>query len=267
MTSIHARRCFAAAVAAATLGAGLGAQTATQKPFQPSVGQAGKDVVWVPTPSATVNKMLDLARISPADVVLDLGSGDGITVITAARRGARGMGVEFNPDMVALSRKNAEAAGVAARATFTEGDLFKADLAPATVITLFLLPSINMKLRPQLLDLKPGTRVVSNTFTMEDWEADETATVTDGCTSWCTALLWIVPAKVAGTWQMPGGPLTLTQTFQKVSGTLGAQAVTGQLHGAEITLKAGSVTYTGTVSGTTISGRMSPGGAWSATKR
>ena len=151
------------------------AQAATgQKPFEPQVGQAGKDVVWVPTPQALVDKMLDMAKVTKTDVVYDLGSGDGRTVITAAKRGATAMGIEYNPEMVDLSKKNAEAAGVTGRATFVKADLFETDLSKANVITMFLLPSINMKLRPKILDLKPGTRIVSNTFTMEDWQADET---------------------------------------------------------------------------------------------
>src|SRR5207237_6299653 len=172
--------------------------------FEPQVGQAGKDVVWVPTPQELVNKMLDLAKVTPQDYLIDLGSGDGRTVITAAKRGVRALGIEYNPDMVTLSKANAQRAGVAGRATFMKADLFETDLSKATVITMFLLPGINLKLRPKLLALKPGTRVVSNTFTMGDWEADETATVGEGCDgSWCTALLWIVPARVAGTWKVP----------------------------------------------------------------
>ena len=227
--------------------------TTDQKPFEPQVGQAGKDVVWVPTPQAVVDKMLDMAKVTKTDVVYDLGSGDGRTVITAAKRGARAMGIEYNPDMVELSQKNAAAAGVADRATFVKADLFETDFSKADVITMFLLPSINMKLRPKILDMKPGTRIASNTFTMEDWQADETATVTDGCSSsWCTALFWVVPAKVAGTWNTPNGALTLTQNFQMLSGTLGNQAIQGRLHGNEITFTAGNTKYAGTVDGNTI---------------
>jgi SAM-dependent methyltransferase len=179
---------------------------------------------------------------------MDLGSGDGRTVITAAKRGARSTGVEFNPDMVALSKRAAEKEGVTARATFIEGDLFKADISKANVITLFLLPSINMQLRPNLLNLKPGTRIVSNTFTMEDWEADETQSVTDNCSSWCTALLWIVPAKVQGTWKTAQGNLTLTQEFQKLSGTLNGTAISGgRVNGEQVTFTAGGTTYGGRV--------------------
>jgi len=155
--------------------------------FEPSVGQEGKDVVWVPTPQALVDKMLDMAKLTPQDFLMDLGSGDGRTVITAAKRGSRATGIEYNPDMVELSKKNAAAAGVTDKATFMKADLFETDLSKAQVITMFLLPTINMKLRPKLLDLKPGTRIVSNTFTMEDWAADDTKSIGGECTSWHVA--------------------------------------------------------------------------------
>ena len=237
----------------------------TQKPYEPQVGQGGKDVVWVPTPQALVDKMLDIAKLTPQDFLMDLGSGDGRTVITAAKRGSRALGIEYNPDMVELSKKNAAAAGVADKASFAKADLFETDFSKAQVITMFLLPSINIKLRPKILDLKPGTRIVSNSFNMEDWEADQTETITGDCTSWCTALLWIVPAKVEGSWQLGQGELKLSQQFQNVTGTLGTQAISeGKLRGDEITFKAGTTTYTGRVSGNTIKG-TSPNG-WSATK-
>jgi precorrin-6B methylase 2 len=242
------------------------AQTTGQKPFEPQVGQAGKDVVWVPTPQAVVDQMLDMAKVTKTDFVMDLGSGDGRTVITAAKRGARAMGIEYNPDMVDLSVRNAKEAGVAERATFVKADLFETDLSKADVITMFLLPSINTKLRPKILDLKPGTRIVSNTFTMEDWQADETTTVTDGCSSsWCTALFWVVPAKVAGTWNTPNGALVLTQNFQMISGTLGNQAIQGRLRGNEITFTAGTTKYSGTVDGNTI--RIASPSAFTANKK
>jgi precorrin-6B methylase 2 len=238
------------------------------KPFEPQVGQAGKDVVWVPTSQSLVDKMLEIAKVTPQDYLIDLGSGDGRTVITAARRGTRAHGIEYNPDMVDLSKHNAETAGVTAKATFEKADLFTSDFSKATVITMFLLPSINMKLRPTLLDLKPGTRIVSNTFTMEDWQADETATVTQDCTSYCTALLWIVPAKVAGTWKVGQNTLTLTQQFQMVSGTLGSSSLTdARVKGDEISFTAGSAHYTGRVEGTTMRGTMGSGGSWTATKQ
>jgi hypothetical protein len=237
------------------------------KPFEPQVGQAGKDVVWVPTPQALVDKMLDMAKVTPQDFVMDLGSGDGRTVITAAKRGARAQGVEYNPDMVNLARKNAATAGVTDKATFVQADLFATDFSKAQVITMFLLPSINMKLRPTILNMTPGTRIVSNSFTMEDWQADQVETIPD-CTSWCTAHLWIVPAKVGGTWQLQQGTLTLQQTFQNVTGTLGSTAISdGKLRGDELTFKAGNATYTGRVQGNTIRGTVSGGGAFTATKK
>jgi hypothetical protein len=247
------------------------AQTqAPPKPYEPSVGQAGKDVVWVPTSAMLVEKMLDIAKVTSEDHVIDLGSGDGRTVIAAAKRGARAHGIEFNPDMVELSKRNAASAGVAARATFAKADIFESDFSQATVITMFLLPQINLKLRPKLLDLKPGTRIVSNSFTMEEWEADEKATVADEeCSSWCTALLWIVPSKVAGTWTLSQGPtLTLTQQFQMLSGTLGKTLIsTARLRGNDITFKAGTATYTGRVNGNTMDGTVAGGGTWRATRR
>src|SRR5262250_3520007 len=140
-------------------------QAKAAQEFQPQVGQEGKDVIWVPTPQALVNKMLDMGKVTAKDYVIDLGSGDGRTVITAAKRGARAMGIEYNPDMVELAKRNAAKEGVSSRATFVKADLFETDVSKATVITLFLLPDINLRLRPRILDLKPGTRVVSNTFT------------------------------------------------------------------------------------------------------
>ncbi len=242
--------------------------TETQKSFEPEVGQSGKDVVWVPTPQALVDKMLDMAEVTPDDFVIDLGSGDGRTVITAARRGSRAMGIEYNPDMVELSKQNAREAGVSDKATFIKADLFETDFSKAQVITMFLLPAINLKLRPKILDLKPGTRIVSNSFTMEDWEADETETINEDCTSWCTALLWIVPAKVEGSWSTPQGTLQLKQEFQNVHGTLGDRIVSsGKLRGEEITFKVGDATYTGRVNGTTMVGTITGGGrTWTATR-
>jgi hypothetical protein len=237
-----------------------------QKPFEPQSGQAGKDVVWVPTPQALVDRMLDMAKITPQDFHMDLGSGDGRTVITAAKRGARSMGVEYNPDMVALSQRNAKEAGVSDRATFVQADLFETDFSKANVVTLFLLPSINMRLRPTILNMRPGTRIVANTFTMEDWQADETSVIGGDCVSWCTALLWIVPAKVEGTWKMPQGELTLKQQFQNFSGTLGGAPIAdGKLRGEEITFTAGGQKYTGKVNGNTITG-TSGAGTFTATK-
>jgi len=224
--------------------------------YEPSVGQEGKDVVWVPTPQALVDKMLDMARVTPRDFVIDLGSGDGRTVITAAKRGARALGIEYNADMVALSQKNAEKEGLSGRATFKKADLFETDFSKATVITMFLLPEINLKLRPKILGLKPGTRVVSNTFTMDKWQADETAELGEaaGCTaSWCTALLWIVPADVAGAYSTAQGELVLKQEFQMLSGTLRTEgktfAVAGRVRGEAVSFRAGGREYRGRVNG------------------
>ena len=230
--------------------------TSTSPNYEPTVGQEGKDVVWVPTPQALVDKMLDMAKLTPNDFVMDLGSGDGRTVITAAKRGARAVGVEYNPQMVELSKRNAQKEGVADRASFMKADLFETDFSKATVITMFLLPDINLKLRPKLLQLKPGTRVVSNSFTMGDWQADETAEVSSsqGCTnSWCTALLWIIPARVAGTHKTPQGEVTFKQQYQMLSGTLRTAQRTvpleGRVRGEEITFKAGGREYRGRMNG------------------
>jgi precorrin-6B methylase 2 len=226
--------------------------------YEPSVGQEGKDVVWVPTSQALVDKMLDMARVTPRDFVMDLGSGDGRTVITAAKRGASALGIEYNPDMVVLSRKNAQMQGVTARATFMKADLFATDLSRATVITMFLLPDINLKLRPKILGLKPGTRVVSNTFTMAEWKADETAALGEetGCSSWCTALLWIVPADVAGAYSTTQGELVLKQEFQMLSGTLRTEgktlALKGKVRGEEVSFRAGGREYRGRLNGGTL---------------
>jgi precorrin-6B methylase 2 len=245
----------------------LYAQTA-HKPYEPQVGQPGKDVVWVPTSATLVEKMLDLAKVTQQDYVIDLGSGDGRTVIAAAKRGAHALGIEFNPDLVALSKRNAAKAGAGERVAFVREDFFQTDLSRATVITMFLLPDINLKLRPKLLDLRPGTRVVSNSFTMEEWQADETATVQGDCESWCTALLWIVPARVGGTWHLPAGRLTITQKFQIITGTLGTAPLSdGRLRGNDITFTTGKVRYTGRVRGSTIQGTTSDGGRWTATRQ
>jgi len=242
--------------------------------FQPEVGQEGKDVVWVPTPQALVEKMLALAKITPADFLIDLGSGDGRTVITAAKRGIHALGIEYNPDMVGLSRQNAEKEGVSDMAKFTEADLFESDFSKATVITMFLLPDINMRLRPALLDLKPGTRIVSNTFTMQDWLSDDTAMISAKDTRWNTAFLWIVPAKVEGSWKLAEGELILIQKFQIISGTLktGKKSVDiseGKLRGNEITFSADSDVYTGKVDSSKMEGMVSSRGnnnKWSATR-
>ncbi|HEY6821223.1 MAG TPA: class I SAM-dependent methyltransferase [Burkholderiales bacterium] len=242
-------------IVVALIAAPAWAQTAPST-FQPEVGQAGKDVVWVPTPQVLVDKMLDMAKLTPKDFLMDLGSGDGRTVITAAKRGARAVGIEYNPDMVELSRRNALQAGVGDKAAFMKADLFETDLSKATVITMFLLPDINLKLRPKLLALKPGTRIVSNSFTMGEWKADESAHLgaNEGCVeSWCTALLWIIPAQVAGTWKVAPGELTLTQDFQMLSGTLKTPErivpVEGKVTGDQVIVTAAGKVYQGRMHG------------------
>ena len=249
------------------------AQPAAKPAFEPTVGQEGKDVVWVPTPQALVDRMLDMAKVTPKDYVMDLGSGDGRTVITAAKRGARATGIEYNPEMVELSKRNAEKEGVGTKVEFRKADLFETDFSQATVITMFLLPDINLRLRPKILDMKPGTRVVSNTFTMGEWEADETSTVSEASGYYRTALLWIVPAKVEGTWKSAQGEITFKQNFQNVGGAVkngsGTAALSGKLRGDQIQFSAGGSEYSGRVNGRTIEGTMKAGGKtseWKATK-
>ena len=246
-----------ASVAAMTGVAGAQQPQPPARPFVPEVGQAGKDVVWVPTPPELVEKMLDLAGVTAQDYVIDLGSGDGRNVIAAAKRGADALGVEYNPDMVELSRRSAAAAGVAEKARFVQGDMYQADISKASVMALFLLPSNMLQLRSKFLGLRPGTRIVSNTFGIQDWTPDESISVGDGCTAWCNALLWIVPANAAGTWRLPQGALTLTQQFQMISGTLGSTPIAnGKLRGEAISFTAGGAEYSGKVTGNRIEGTV-----------
>jgi SAM-dependent methyltransferase len=226
------------------------------KPFEPEVGQPGKDVVWVPTPPALVEKMMDMAQVNPNDFVIDLGSGDGRNIIAAAKRGANALGVEYNPDMVALSERLAKAAGVSDKARFVQGDMFTADFSKATVAAIFLLPSNMLQLRSKFFALAPGSRIVSNTFRFEGWNPDKSETIGGDCTAWCEAILWIVPAKVDGVWRAGENELTLKQDFQMVSGTLTVggkpQPVTGRLNGREITLRVGDRDYTGRAGDTEV---------------
>jgi len=212
-----------------------------------------------------------MGKVTAKDYVIELGSGDGRTVITAAKRGAKALGIEYNPDMVELSKRNAAKEGVSDKASFVKADLFENDFSQATVITMFLLPDINLKLRPKILNLKPGTRIVSNSFTMGDWSADDTVVAKDGCVSYCTAYLWIVPAKVEGAWQLPDGELTLKQTYQMISGSLKrggntVQIANGKLNGDQITFNAGGSLYTGRVTSNGMEGTISSGGNWQATR-
>jgi len=248
-------------IAALTLSFSLVTQQAKPpaKPFEPYSGQPGKDVVWVPTPPELVEKMLDMAKVTPQDLVMDLGSGDGRNIIGAAKRGARAIGVEYNPEMVELSRRLAKEAGVADKATFVQGDMYEADISKASVMALFLLTTNLDKLKDKFLALKPGTRIVLNTFAVTGWSADETETVGGECQTWCTAMLYIVPANVAGTWKMPQGELTLHQEFQMLSGELvagakGTPVENAKMRGDQITMTIGGTTYTGRVTGDRLEG-------------
>jgi hypothetical protein len=266
--SLATTRAFTVLLAVATFAC---APVTTAQDYTPTVGQEGKDVIWVPTPQSLVDKMLDMAKLTPKDIHYDLGSGDGRTVITAAKRGAQAYGVEYNPDMVKLSERAAAKEGVSAKAKFINGDIFQTDFSQATVITLYLLPSLNVKLRPTILKMKPGTRVVSHAFSMDEWQADETATVEGR-----TAYLWIVPAQVNGQWQIPGGgELTLKQSYQMISGVLrqgGKDSVLkGQLSGDRITFAVegdgGRREFSGQVSGNAMQGTVkgsAGAGQWSA---
>ncbi len=254
--------------------ASLWAQNLPDNNFEPQEGQEGKDVVWVPTPQELVEKMLDLAKVTPQDYLIDLGSGDGRTVITAAKRGTQALGIEYNPNMVDLSKRNAAKEGVSNKAQFIQGDIFESDFSKASVITMFLMTDLNIRLRPTLLELKPGTRIVSNTFTMQEWTPDETVSIEDNCISWCTAYLWIIPAKVKGTWNLPQGELNLTQDFQMITGSLKNGSNTtniseGRLRGNEISFNVNNARYMGSVNGNNIEGVVSLGGKnnkWNATR-
>ncbi|AEG93802.1 class I SAM-dependent methyltransferase [Ramlibacter tataouinensis] len=234
--------------------------------YTPTVGQPGKDVVWVPTPDAVVQRMLDLAEVKAGDRVVDLGSGDGKIAIAAAKRGARARGIEYNPDMVALARRNAREAGV--QVDFAQGDIFQADFSDADVITLYLLPSLNEQLRPILLKMKPGTRVTSHQFRMGPWTPDRTDEV-----SGRDAHLWIVPASADGAWTLRAGDgaslqLQLRQQFQMLDGhaLAGSQRVPlelASLRGRAIRFDvpggtAGTLRFEGTVDGGRMSGTVGP---------
>jgi len=250
------------------------------KDYAPSVGQEGKDVIWVPTPQALVDRMLEIAGTKPTDYVVDLGSGDGRTVITAAKKfGARALGIEYNPDMVELAKRNAEKEGVSDKAQFMKADIFQTDFSKATVLTLYLLPSLNVKLRPTILNMRPGTRVVSHAFTMDDWQADQVESA-DGR----TAYMWIVPAKVGGTWKIDvagGGArsyeASFVQQYQNIGGSAKAygrnvQFSNGKLRGETINFTIADDSnvrrdFTGRVNGNKIEGTVKTGSAesrWTA---
>jgi precorrin-6B methylase 2 len=242
---------------------------AAQTIYQPTAGQPGKDVVWVPTPPEVVEKMLDVAKVTPQDFVIDLGSGDGRNIIAAAKRGARALGVEYNHDLVELSRQRAKDAGVADKAMFVQGDMYKADISKATVLALFLTPEVLDQMRDKFLAMKPGTRIVVNTFPVTDWEPDVTEVTPAPCKVWCTTMLMIVPAQVAGTWQLGNSQMTLRQDFQFVRGKMGNEDVTGRLRGDEITLRVGSAEYAGRVTADHIDGTVTIDGKtsnWQASR-
>lgn len=235
---------FIVLLASTLASSALLAQSASSPDYVPQVGQEGKDVIWVPTPASLVERMLDMAQVTPSDYVVDLGAGDGRTVIAAAKRGARALGIEYNPDMVALARRNAEQAGVSGTAQFIQGDIFKTDFSKADVLTLYLLPSLNVKLRPTILKMRPGTRVVSHAFTMDDWQPDQTDAVESR-----TAYLWIVPASVEGTWQLTtssaktgNDELVLRQRFQYAEGLVRINGKTGQLR--DFRIRGSQVSFT-----------------------
>ncbi len=223
--------------------------------YAPRPGQPGRDVQWVPASSVVINRMFEMARLKPDDYLIDPGSGDGRMVISAARLGARALGIEYNPKLVELARKNAAKEGVSDRAAFVQGDLFQADLSTATVVALFLREDINLALRPKILELRPGTRIVSNIFHMRDWQADEVVEVEDKDYYFKnhTVYLWIVPANAEGKWQLPMGELTLEQKFQMISGGLRSDsmtmAVSGRMTGDRISFIAGERQFAGRVNG------------------
>ena len=241
--------------------------------FQPYEGQAGKDVVWVPTTPALVEKMLDMVRVTPKDFVMDLGSGDGRNIIAAAKRGARGLGVEYDPDMVALSQRKAEEAGVADKATFVRGDMYEADISRATALVLFLLPVNLEKLAPRFLELPAGTRIINNGYKIPGWEEIETGHIDGTCITWCTAYLYLVPAKVAGKWRLPAGEVQFEQQFQELTGTLTrkdgrALGLQGSVVGDRIRFSVGLDSYEGRVRGKEMSGNASGAvsGFWKAAR-
>jgi SAM-dependent methyltransferase len=267
------------ALAATTLvGPAVFGQT---REYEPEIGQAGKDVIWVPTSEALLKRMLTMAQVGPGDVVFDLGSGDGRTVIAAAKRGAEAVGVEYNPDLVAFSRRAAERERLSdERARFIQGDIFETDFSSATVVTLYLRSDLNLRLRPTLLEMPPGTRVVSHMFKMGDWEPDETSYLGTR-----TAYLWIVPARVGGIWQLVlAGERTLEmdlgQSYQEISGLVYLGPIQAglrepRLRGSEIAFafvddEAVLYELTGAVHGDRMEGTFRAGprtGPWVATRR
>ncbi|HQR56220.1 MAG TPA: DNA methyltransferase [Burkholderiaceae bacterium] len=242
-----------------------------ERDYKPQVGQSGKDVVWVPTPDELVQRMLRMAKVTPQDLVYDLGAGDGKIAIAAGKLGANSVGIEYNPDMAKLANCLVTAEGVASKTKIIQGDIFKEDFSKATVITMYLLPELNLCVRHRILAMKPGTRVTSHQFTMGDWEADETSEF-----EYRTAYLWIVPARVDGIWALRDASganttINLTQTFQKLSGEVMSGASRQPLVGA--TLRGDQLrfafnddkgvtrTFSGTVRGNELAGTFKSGNA------
>jgi SAM-dependent methyltransferase len=243
-----------------------------ERDYKPQVGQSGKDVIWVPTPDELVTRMLKMAQTTPQDYVVDLGAGDGKIAIAAVKQfGAKALGIEYNPDMVKLAQCMVQVEGVGDKARIIQGDVFKEDFSRATVVTMYLLPELNLRLRPIVLQMKPGTRVVSHQFTMGDWEPDERADI-----EYRSAYLWIVPARVEGAWifRETGGStqfsVNLSQSFQRISGDAGYGAakqpiVGATLRGDEIMFafnddKGVTRTLSGRVQGGEISGALKAAG-------
>ena len=271
---LHARRFLSISVAVLLIAGPLRARaTAAQAPDEPQIGQPGKDVIWVPTPPELLEKMLDLARVTAGDSVVDLGSGDGRMVIAAARRGARALGVEYDPILVTRSREAAARAGVSRRARFVRGDMYTTPFGTPTVLALFLLPSNLERLRETFLALTPGTRIVINTFGIPGWRHDAEVSL-DVCDPWCTARLWVVPARVDGAWRTDEGTLTLVQRFQQVSGALSTRGgylpvTDGRLDGNRLTFRIGARAFTASVNGATMRGTAGAGAgatSWRASR-
>ena len=248
-------------------------------PARITLAQQAADVPYVPTPQNVVDTMLEMALVNTNDYLIDLGSGDGRIVIAAAKKhGAHGMGVELDMNLVLIADEEAKRQGVAGPVTFLQGNLFNVDLSKATVLTLYLFPRINLRLRPGILSqMKPGTRVAAHQFNMGDWEPDESADL-DGR----NAYLWIVPARVAGAWHLQAGSdsydITLTQSFQKVAGVakVGDRVLEvhdSKLRGEQISLVIGNSAphqFSGRVTGDAMEGTVRSGGAearWNATRR
>jgi hypothetical protein len=240
--------------------------------FTPFVGQPGKDVIWVPTPYALVEKMLDMAKVTPQDYVVDLGSGDGRNVIAAAKRGARALGVEYEADMVTLSRRYANEEGVAERARFVQGDMYEADISQASVMALFLLPANLEKLTPKFLALKPGSRIVSNGYQIPGWQPDETEESKGDCGNWCTAYLYYVPAKAEGRWRLGEANLEIEQKINALGGTFSSRGATtpiadGRIRGFEVSFTANGERYEGRLEGDSMRGTRGAGREpWTATR-